>query len=65
MTTRRLLAATLLGATALAAANPASAQRVTRIVAFGDSYADTGNATQLLLSSPFVSPATKAQIQQV
>jgi uncharacterized protein YhjY with autotransporter beta-barrel domain/phospholipase/lecithinase/hemolysin len=33
---------------ALAAATPASAQRVTRIVAFGDSYADDGNLFQLL-----------------
>lgn len=33
---------------ALVAATPASAQRVTRIVAFGDSYADDGNLFQLL-----------------
>jgi uncharacterized protein YhjY with autotransporter beta-barrel domain/phospholipase/lecithinase/hemolysin len=33
---------------ALAAATPASAQRVTRIVAFGDSYADDGNLFELL-----------------
>lgn len=43
MTVRRFVAASLLAATALVAATPASAQRVTRIVAFGDSYADTGN----------------------
>ena len=43
MTVRRFAAASLLAATALVAATPASAQRVTRIVAFGDSYADTGN----------------------
>jgi outer membrane lipase/esterase len=65
MTVRRFAAASLLAATALVTATPASAQRVTRIVAFGDSYADTGNATQLLLSSPLVSPATKAAIQTV
>lgn len=35
-------------AAALAAATPASAQRVGRIVAFGDSYADDGNLWQLL-----------------
>jgi outer membrane lipase/esterase len=35
-------------AAALAAATPASAQRVDRIVAFGDSYADDGNLWQLL-----------------
>jgi outer membrane lipase/esterase len=33
---------------ALAAATPASAQRVTRIAAFGDSYADDGNLFELL-----------------
>ncbi len=33
---------------ALAAATPASAQRVSRIVAFGDSYADDGNLFELL-----------------
>ena len=43
MTVRRFAAASLLAATALVAATPATAQRVTRIVAFGDSYADTGN----------------------
>ena len=32
----------------LAAASPASAQRVDRIVAFGDSYADDGNLFELL-----------------
>jgi outer membrane lipase/esterase len=40
----------LLGATALAAltvATPANAQRVDRIVTFGDSYADTGNLFNL------------------
>jgi uncharacterized protein YhjY with autotransporter beta-barrel domain/phospholipase/lecithinase/hemolysin len=65
MINRRLLAATLLGATALGLAAPAEAQRVTRIVSFGDSYADTGNAVQLLLASPLVPAPTKAQIQQV
>ena len=61
----RFLAASLLGATALVAATPAAAQRVTRIVAFGDSYADTGNASQLILSNPGVPAATKAQLQLV
>jgi outer membrane lipase/esterase len=42
---RALLAATAIAATAVAA--PASAQRIDRIVAFGDSYADTGNALRL------------------
>ena len=39
-----LLAAVGAGATAA----PAEAQRVTRIVAFGDSYADDGNLFELL-----------------
>lgn len=42
------LCATAVSLAALAAATPASAQRVTRIVAFGDSYADDGNLFQLL-----------------
>jgi outer membrane lipase/esterase len=66
--TRRFLGSALLGATALAAtsiAAPASAQRVDQIVAFGDSYADDGNAIQMLLASPFVPAATKAQLMQV
>jgi len=37
---------------ALATAAPASAQRVGRIVAFGDSYADTGNLFRLLGVAP-------------
>ena len=68
MTIRRLLGRGLLGATALAAISvgtSASAQHVDSIVAFGDSYADDGNAIQLLLASPFVDPATKLQLQQV
>jgi phospholipase/lecithinase/hemolysin len=43
---RALLGASLLGA-AFAAATPAAAQRVDRIVVFGDSYADTGNALRV------------------
>ena len=46
MTKCRLLALSLLAASALTAA-PAAAQRVDHIVAFGDSYADDGNAFQL------------------
>ena len=56
-----LLAASALGAVAA----PASAQRIDNIVAFGDSYADSGNAIELLLSSPFVSQATKDQLRLV
>mgnify|MGYP002780578658 CR=1 FL=1 len=45
----RLTTGALLGATALVAfsATPAAAQRIERIVAFGDSYVDDGNAFQL------------------
>jgi len=39
-------------AAALAAATPAAAQRVDRIVAFGDSYVDDGNLFQLLGIAP-------------
>ena len=42
MTNRRLFALSLLAASALTA-TPAAAQRVDKIVAFGDSYADDGN----------------------
>ena len=48
--TSRLFARALLGASMIAIAalpTAASAQRVTRIVAFGDSYADTGNLFRL------------------
>ncbi|MCA1653236.1 MAG: autotransporter domain-containing protein [Sphingomicrobium sp.] len=63
--TRSLLAFTALSAAVLAAASPVSAQRVTRIVAFGDSYADTGNAVRLLLSNPLLPVVSRTQIQQL
>ena len=47
MKNRRLLTASLLGASALTFAMPAQAQRIDNIVVFGDSYADDGNAFQL------------------
>jgi outer membrane lipase/esterase len=47
---RSLLAATALAA--LATAGPASAQRIDRIVTFGDSYADDGNALELAGLNP-------------
>ena len=47
MKTSRLFVASLLAASALTVATPAAAQRVDHIVAFGDSYADDGNAFQL------------------
>ena len=55
MTNRRLTGRALLAATALAAtsiATPATAQRVDTITAFGDSYADDGNAFQLGYANP-------------
>ena len=48
----RLLTASLLGASALTFAMPAQAQRVDRIVTFGDSYADDGNFFQILGINP-------------
>ncbi|WP_158581949.1 autotransporter domain-containing protein [Sphingomonas edaphi] len=47
MTKYRLLTASLLAASALTFAAPAAAQRIDNIVAFGDSYADDGNAFEL------------------
>src|SRR6476469_5300268 len=52
---QRLDARALLGATAALAlgfAAPANAQRITRIVTFGDSYADTGNLFKLTGLNP-------------
>ena len=56
---RRQFTRALLGASAIAFAmlpSPAAAQRVNRIVAFGDSYADQDNAQQLGLISPATQP---------
>ncbi|HXG99979.1 MAG TPA: autotransporter domain-containing protein [Sphingomicrobium sp.] len=53
MLNNRLIAKSLFAATALVAfASPAAAQRVGRIVAFGDSYADDGNFFQLVGINP-------------
>ena len=49
---RNLLCATAFGITAASMATPASAQQVERIVAFGDSYTDDGNAFQLGYANP-------------
>ena len=52
---RRLLRRVMIGASAIAfAAAPAAAQRVDRIVAFGDSYADDGNAFQIAGVDPAI-----------
>ncbi|MBA3666760.1 MAG: autotransporter domain-containing protein [Sphingomonas sp.] len=50
--TKSLFAASLLATSALTLAAPAHAQRIDRIVAFGDSYADDGNLFQLLGIAP-------------
>lgn len=52
MTKSRLLAATVLAASAICFATPAAAQRVDSITAFGDSYADDGNFFQLIGGIP-------------
>ena len=52
MTMNRILAGALLAATAMTFAAPAAAQRIDRIVAFGDSYADDGNFFQLVNINP-------------
>ena len=55
MNKSRVVVASLLAASALTLAAPASAQQVDRIVAFGDSYADSGNAFALIGSNPYFS----------
>ncbi len=53
MSLRRFISYALTGAAALAmTASPAEAQRVDRIVAFGDSYADTGNLFKIIGFNP-------------
>ena len=54
----RVLAQAMLAATAIAAMSaPASAQRIRRIVAFGDSYADTGNFFRFVGINPLTTGA--------
>ena len=56
----RFMRRALIGASTVAfvafGATPAAAQRVDRIIAFGDSYADDGNAFELGLVSPSIAP---------
>ncbi|MFL6724353.1 MAG: autotransporter domain-containing protein [Sphingomicrobium sp.] len=52
----RLFVASLLTASALSFAAPAQAQRIDRIVAFGDSYADDDNFFRLVGLVPFPQP---------
>jgi len=46
----------------VAVASPAAAQQVDRIVAFGDSYADTGIATTMILGDPTAPASLKTLI---
>ena len=59
----KMLSVSLIALAALPA--PAAAQHIERIVAFGDSLADQGNAIQLLLSNPATPAPLKAQLQQL
>ena len=52
MTKSRVFVASLLAASALSFAAPTQAQRIDRIVAFGDSYADDGNFFELAGINP-------------
>ncbi len=65
--TSRPIARAFFGATALATfamATPAAAQRVERLVVFGDSYADDNNATSLILANPLTPAGTRTQLLQ-
>jgi uncharacterized protein YhjY with autotransporter beta-barrel domain/phospholipase/lecithinase/hemolysin len=62
--TNRTLRTALVTATALTLfAAPAAAQQVDRIVAFGDSFADSGNAIAIILANPATPAATRTQLQ--
>nr|WP_294849737.1 autotransporter domain-containing protein [uncultured Sphingomonas sp.] len=63
--TKTFIGAALVGASMLAFTTPATAQRIDRVVSFGDSYADTGNAFKVIMNDPLVPAGTKAQLQQV
>ncbi|MEO6580165.1 MAG: autotransporter domain-containing protein [Sphingomicrobium sp.] len=64
ISTNRAIRCALAAATALTLfAGPASAQQIDRIVAFGDSFADTGNAVAILLANPLTPAPLKAQLQ--
>ena len=55
-----LFSASLIALTAIA--SPAAAQQIDRIVAFGDSYADTGIATSTMLGDPTAPASLKTLI---
>ena len=57
MINHRMFAGALLAATAMGFATPAAAQRIDRIVAFGDSYADDGNFFELVGVNPLTTGA--------
>ena len=63
MTSHRLFAGTLLAATALTFAAPASAQQIDRIVTFGDSYADTGILRAAILADPLADGSPPSLVQ--
>jgi len=64
----KLIRRALLGASAIAvsalAASPAAAQNVDRIVAFGDSYADTGIGRTTIITDPLANATFKAIVTQ-
>lgn len=61
---RALIGASTIALTALGA-SPAAAQRVDRIVAFGDSYADTGIGRTTIITDILADPTLKAIVTQV
>ncbi|MBW0144253.1 autotransporter domain-containing protein [Sphingomicrobium clamense] len=60
MTKTRLLSASLLAGAALIAPQAASAQEITRVVSFGDSTVDTGNALAIVDATVGLPPSAAA-----
>lgn len=64
----KLISRALFGASSIAlsalAASPAAAQNVDRIVAFGDSYADTGIGRTTIINDPLADPFFKGLVTQ-
>ena len=60
---RSLVSVSVLALAALP--SPAAAQQIDRIVAFGDSYADTGIGTSVMLSDPLAPPPLKGLLSQL
>src|SRR5215210_7904979 len=65
----KLIDRAVFGASAIAlstlAAAPAAAQNVDQIVAFGDSYADTGIARTTIITDPLADPFFKGLVTQI